>query len=232
MRVDDGVGYEDVIRSTMRELIASFAGEIAVDDALGRVTAAAVELIAGVDYADVLLIEDGQYRSLKPTSPIMTQLDAAQRELEEGPCLQAAAVDAVIRSADVRNDPRWPRFGAAAAEAGVGAVLSYQLYTSSKGSGALNLFSRSTRTFDPQAETIGAMLATHVAALIISADREHQFKSALASRDVIGQAKGIIMERFRVDAVRAFELLTRLSGDRNTPVRQIAQALVDHTTQC
>jgi AmiR/NasT family two-component response regulator len=66
--------------------------------------------------------------------------------------------------------------------------------------------------------------------LIISANREHQFKSALTSRDVIGQAKGIIMERFHVNSARAFELLTRLSQVRNTPVRQVAQELVDRTT--
>ncbi|OBG24602.1 ANTAR domain-containing protein [Mycobacterium sp. 852002-51057_SCH5723018] len=227
--MDGTASYDDVLRSTMRELAASFAGENAVDEALGRVTAAAVALMQGVDYADVLLIEDGEFRSLKPTAPIMIELDTTQCELEEGPCVEAAAVDAVIRSPDVGNDPRWPRFGAAAAEAGVGGVVSYQLYTYSKGSGALNLFSRSTGTFDPEVETIGAMLATHAAALIISANREHQFTSALTSRDVIGQAKGIIMERFHVDAVRAFELLTRLSQDRNTPVRQIAQELVDRT---
>ncbi|OBB96480.1 GAF and ANTAR domain-containing protein [Mycobacterium sp. 852002-40037_SCH5390672] len=228
--MDDAISYDEVLSSTMRELTASFAEPNAVGDALGRLTTAAVELMAGVDYADVLLVEDGQYRSLEPTSPIMTQLDTAQCELQEGPCLEAASVDAVIRSPDIRNDPRWPRFGAAAAEAGVHRVLSYQLYTYSKGSGALNLFSRGTGTFDPEVETIGAMLATHAAALIISANREHQFQSALTSRDVIGQAKGIIMERFHVDAVRAFELLTRLSQDRNAPVRQIAQELVDRTT--
>jgi GAF domain-containing protein len=228
--MEDAASYDDVLRSTMQELTASFAAPNAVDDALGRLTAAAVELMQRVDYADLMLIEDGEFRSLKPTSPLMVKLDIAQWELQEGPCLEAAAIDAVIRSPDVENDPRWPRFGAAAAEAGVRSVLSYQLYTYSKGTGALNLFSRSTGTFDQEEEAIGAMLATHAAALIISANREHQFKSALTSRDVIGQAKGIIMERFHINSARAFELLTRLSQDRNTPVRQVAQELVDRTT--
>jgi AmiR/NasT family two-component response regulator len=73
------------------------------------------------------------------------------------------------------------------------------------------------------------MLATHAAAVLIAASRKRQFESALASRDIIGQAKGIIMQRFHVDAVRAFQLLTRLSQERNTPVRVIAQELVTRT---
>jgi AmiR/NasT family two-component response regulator len=71
------------------------------------------------------------------------------------------------------------------------------------------------------------MLATHAATALIAADRQTQFESALASRDAIGQAKGILMERFRLDAVRAFSLMTKLSQDTNTPVRIIAQRVVD-----
>jgi len=72
-----------------------------------------------------------------------------------------------------------------------------------------------------------AMLATHAAITLIAAKKAVPFESALASRDVIGQAKGIIMERFRLDAVRAFALITKLSQDANIPVRIIAQQLVD-----
>jgi AmiR/NasT family two-component response regulator len=71
-------------------------------------------------------------------------------------------------------------------------------------------------------DAVGARLATHAATALIAANRQHQFESALASRDVIGQAKGIIMERCDLDAVRAFELLTRMSHNSNTPVTVIA----------
>jgi AmiR/NasT family two-component response regulator len=74
------------------------------------------------------------------------------------------------------------------------------------------------------------MLATHAAITLIAADKESQFRSALASRDVIGQAKGIVMERFKIDASRAFALITKISQDSNTRLRVIAQQLVDSTT--
>ncbi|MDV6979291.1 GAF and ANTAR domain-containing protein [Mycobacterium intracellulare] len=213
---NDDLVYDDMLESTIG----------GVEDALGAVTAAAVELIEGVDHADVLLIEDGEFRSVTPTSPVIVRLDTAQRELQEGPCLAAALSEAVVRSPNLGNDARWPRFGPVAVDAGVHRILSFQLYTHRRGAGALNLLSATTGTFDLEAEAIGAMLATHAATVLIAANRKRQFESALASRDVIGQAKGIIMERFHVDAVRAFELLTSLSRDSNTPLPMIAQELV------
>ena len=80
---------------------------------------------------------------------------------------------------------------------------------------------------DVKSEAVLAMLATHAAIALIASDKENQFESALASRDVIGQAKGIVMERFKIDAQRAFALLANLSQDSNMPLRQIAQRMVD-----
>lgn len=222
--------FDDVIRSTMARLSRSFAAVSGdPEDKLAAVTAAAVSLIDGVDEADVLLIKDGHFQSVTPTSALTTRLDAAQQELGEGPCLTAAVAEAVIRCPDLRNDARWPRFAAVAVEAGILSMLSYQLYTHRAGAGALNLFGRAAQTFNAEAEAVGAMLATHAAIVLIDANKQHNFESALASRDIIGQAKGMIMERFKVDAAHAFELLTRLSQNSNTPVRVIAQEIIDRT---
>ncbi|WP_286133714.1 ANTAR domain-containing protein [Mycobacterium sp. 360MFTsu5.1] len=74
------------------------------------------------------------------------------------------------------------------------------------------------------------MLATHAALAWDSVRREVDFRSALSSRDVIGQAKGIIMERFQVNAVAAFNMLTRLSQESNTPVAVLAQKLAERVS--
>jgi transcriptional regulator with GAF, ATPase, and Fis domain len=224
--VTDRREYDNAIRSAMVELTRNFATGTDLEHTLGSVTGAAVELVEGVDYADVLLISEGRFRSVKPTSEVATQLDNVQEELRQGPCLQAALSEALIRCDDLREDPRWPQFAAQAVAAGVHSVLSFQLYTHESGAGALNLFGRVAAPFDGESEAIGAMLATHAAIALIAADRQHQFESALASRDLIGQAKGIIMERFNVDAVRAFELISRLSQNSNTQVRTIAEQIV------
>ena len=198
-----------------------------LQDTLASVTAAAVDLIRGVDYADVLLIDEGRFDSVAPTAPIVKELDAIQERLDEGPCLQAAVNDSVIRCTDLRNDSRWPRFAAEATKLGIYSMLSFQLYTRHQGTGALNLLGTTARAFPPEAEALGAMLATHAAIALSAANTREQFHSALASRDHIGQAKGIIMERFNVDAVQAFEMLKRLSQESNTPIRDLAERVID-----
>ena len=89
------------------------------------------------------------------------------------------------------------------------------------------MFSRRSHAVDPEGEAIGAVLATHAATAMMTVNTRQQFESALASRDLIGQAKGILMNRFSVDAVRAFELMVKQSQDTNVPVRDIAQQIID-----
>jgi len=219
----------EALASAMLTLTTPFSRPIDVEHTLTRVTAAAVHLVDGVDYADVMLREDGEFRSIAPTATVVSDLDGVQMRHRQGPCLEAAQVDSVVRSPDLRREHRWPEFCAAAIELGVYSILSFQLYTHHRGcgSGALNLLSTRTNAFDVGAETTLAMMATHAAITLIAADKDTQFRSALASRDVIGQAKGIIMERYKLDAGRAFALLVKLSQDSNTPLRSVAQRLVD-----
>ena len=218
---------DNALVSAMRELTTAFTRPVDVEETLTRITAAAVDLVDGVDYADVMLVDSGEFRSVAPTASLVTDLDHTQMQHNQGPCLEAAVADSVVRSSDLRREERWPAFVAAATEAGVLSALSYQLYTHHSGAGALNLLSRQPNAFDIKAETTLAMLATHAAVTLIAADKEKQFQSALASRDVIGQAKGVVMERFKIDAGRAFALMVKLSQDTNTPVRVLAHQLVD-----
>ncbi|MDD4866335.1 MAG: GAF and ANTAR domain-containing protein, partial [Mycobacterium sp.] len=207
----------DKYDALLRDILAVFprrldgGDKIDLDDVLREVTGAAVHLIGGVDYADVLLIEEDRFDSKAATATVASDLDEVQRQLGEGPCLEAAVAESVIRSPDLRHDTRWPRFGPAAVERGVHSILSYQLFASGRQTGALNLLGRAPQTFAPEAEALGAMLASHAAVAFGVVNRHRQFRSALASRDLIGQAKGIVMERFGIDAVAAFDLLKRLS---------------------
>jgi transcriptional regulator with GAF, ATPase, and Fis domain len=221
------VPTSDDINSAMRELAVNFPRAGDLDTTLGTVTAAAVTLIDGLDYADVMMIDGNEFRSVKPTDPLVSKLDDAQMRLRQGPCITAAVADSVVRCPDLTGESRWAEFAAVAVEAGVHSMLSFQLYSHAGGAGALNLFSRNKFAFDLRAEATGALLATHAAVAVMAATTYTQLHSALASRDMIGQAKGVIMERFHVDAVHAFTLLTKLSQDTNTPLRTVAQQLLD-----
>jgi GAF domain-containing protein len=219
--------YATALRATMSELTAHFSQPTDIVTTLGRVTSAAVQLIDGVDYADVLLIaEPDTFRSVAATDQIATELDDVQQRFHEGPCLDAAIKDIVTVSNDLSDDDRWPRFAKSAIAAGVHGMQSFRLYTHNDRMGALNLFARERNVFTAEVEALAALLATQAAVALIAEDKQLQFRSALASRDVIGQAKGMIMERFHVDALRAFELLKKLSQDSNTRLVEVATELV------
>jgi AmiR/NasT family two-component response regulator len=96
--------------------------------------------------------------------------------------------------------------------------------------GTLNLYAESTGVFAEDSVELGLIFATDTALIYDIVRRDEQFKRALASRDIIGQAKGVIMERFNIDAAQAFELLKGLSQTSNAPVAEIARRLVyaDH----
>jgi len=225
----------DDIEFAMEELAANFAGHNDLEAILSTVSTQAVRLIAEVDFADILLIDGAEHQSLAPTSPITVELDTVQVKLGQGPCLEAVTSESLVHSPDFSCEPRWPEFSSAALEHGIRSMMSFHLYTypdrthgAITGRGALNLFSRNVGPFSLADQAVGAMLATHAATALIAANRQLQFESALHSRDVLGQAKGILMERFKIDAVRAFGLMTKLSQDTNTPVRMIAQRIVDN----
>jgi GAF domain-containing protein len=212
----------------MAELARASAAPRSVEEVLSDVTAAAMELIPGADTAGVLLIgKGGKWDSVANTSDLPYRLDELQMLFNEGPCVEAALDELIVRTDDFRADERWPRYSAAVVEIGVSSGLSFKLYTADRTAGALNLFSFKIDAFDAEDETTGVILAAHAAAAILASRHGEQLQSALSTRDRIGQAKGIIMERFGVDDVKAFEMLRRLSQDSNTRLIDVAQRVID-----
>ena len=212
----------------MAELARAAAPPRAVDDVLNDVTVTAKELIPGADTVGVLLVGGGgKFESLAGTSELPHTLDEIQMQFGEGPCVEAALDELILRTDDFRAEDRWPLYSAAAVDRGVLSGLSIKLYTADRTAGALNMFGFKARAFDADDEMIGTILAAHAAAAILASRDGEQLKSAMATRDRIGQAKGIIMERYGVDEVRAFEMLRQLSQDSNIKLTQVAQRVID-----
>jgi GAF domain-containing protein len=212
----------------MAELARAAAAPRNVNDVLFDVTATARELIPGTDTAGVLLVgKGGKFESLAGTDDLPQQLDELQMTFNEGPCVEAALDELIVRTDDFRSEERWPKYSAAAVEIGVLSGLSFKLYTANRTAGALNLFAFKPHAFDGQDETTGVVLAAHAAAAILASRHGEQLESAVSTRDRIGQAKGIIMERFGIDDVQAFDMLRRLSQDSNTRLIDVAQRVID-----
>lgn len=212
----------------MAHLARSFAGPRSVKDVLAGVTAATVEMVPGADVAGVLLLAKGnKFESLVGTSDLIYELDALQEKYGEGPCVEAAIDELIVRTNNFETEQRWPAYSRAVLHTGVRSGVSFKLYTGDQTAGALNVFSMRPNAFTAESESIGSVLAAHAAAAILASRRDEQLQSALTTRDLIGQAKGIIMERYDLDAVGAFEMLRRLSQDMNTRLAEVAQRVVD-----
>lgn len=210
------------------DLARSLHGSVEdVDQIVRRIVEYAVQEVPGAEYAGITLTTSNirvQTRAATHRYPAM--LDEIQQRHLQGPCLTAAWQEHTVRINDLAHDERWPLYARdAVQETPIKSVLSFRLFTLDETIGALNVFSNRPETFDEEAVEIGYALATHAALAWDTLRREGQFRSALASRDMIGQAKGIVMARFNIDAVRAFELLKRVSQESNVKLADIAARL-------
>lgn len=212
----------------MAELARAIAAQRTLEQILDDVTATAVELIPGADVAGVLLVKKGgEFESLADTDGLAAQLDKLQHDFGEGPCAEAAIQQTIVRSDDMRNESRWPRYAPAAVQLGVLSSMSFKLYTADRTAGALDLFGFTADAWDTDAETTGAVLAAHAAAAILARRHDEHMQVALSTRDRIGQAKGIIMERYGVDDVRAFDMMRRLSQESQIKLADIAHRVIE-----
>jgi GAF domain-containing protein len=199
------------------------------DTVLDELTQSAVRGMPGADYAGVTIAtREGKVRTASATDRYPALLDEIQQRHDQGPCLSAAWEQDVMRINDIALEHRWPAYcREAVEETPIRSVMSFQLFADDHSMAALNFYAEKPNAFDDEAAELGLILATHTALAWNTVRRDEQFRSALASRDIIGQAKGMIMERFKVDAVQAFELLKRLSQSSNTPLVDVAREMVE-----
>jgi GAF domain-containing protein len=191
---------------------------------------AAVE-VPGAEYAGATITRSAKYIDTPAAThkwPIL--LDEIQQRRREGPCLSAAWEDKTVHVANLETDDRFPLYRRDTLEqTPIRSIMAFQMFITGETMGALNVYARQPHAFDKASRDIGLIFAAHSSVAWHAARRDEQFKRALASRDTIGQAKGMIMERYGVGAVQAFEVLRKLSQDSNVPLVQVAADLVAKT---
>jgi GAF domain-containing protein len=213
---------QDALARLARELDA----ETDVNRLLKRVVDAAVAEVRGAEHAGVTILERESVSTPVATSEVVGAVDHAQYETGQGPCVHAAVegID-VVRSDDLSEERRWPQFTPHALDLGIRSMLSFHLYARNDTIGALNIYARLPDAFDDTSVHMGTLLATHAAVALTRTKNEANLRIALESRDVIGQAKGILMERFKIDNAAAFDLLIAVSQHTHRKLRDIAEDL-------
>jgi transcriptional regulator with GAF, ATPase, and Fis domain len=193
---------------------------------LQRIVDLAVETIDGCDHAGMSLVRNNTVDTPAASDDVGPKVDALQTETGEGPCLSAIRDHEVFQADDLATEGKWPRFSARAVqETGVHSILGLRLFVAEDTLGALNLYSQRPGAFDQEDRTVGVIFATHAAVAFSTARHDAQMDLALASRDLIGQAKGILMAREGVTAEKAFAMLRAASQRLNMKLRDVAEGV-------
>jgi GAF domain-containing protein len=196
---------------------------------LDELSVTAIQYMSGAQYAGITVADDRtRIDTPRAVARYPRLLEVIQRRHQEGPCLDALRDRHPVRIDDLTSDTRWPDFQREALpQTPVRSMLTYPLVADQQILGALTFYAEQPHAFDRDGERLGLVYATHAALAWNALRREMQLGEALASRDIIGQAKGMLMERHQISSDEAFTLLRKLSQQSNTRVAEIARRLVD-----
>jgi len=207
---------------------------------LQRIVDYAVVTIEECDAAGITFLTGTELATPAYSDLVVLEIDTAQYEAGEGPCVDAITNEVTVYTEDLAEDLRWPSFGRRAAALGMRSLLSYRL-SANETLGALCLYARLPRAYGTTDRTKGLIFATHAGIALGTAEaledattslnneirRVENLRGALASREVIGQAEGILIERERITADQAFEVLRSASQQLNIKLREVAQYVME-----
>ena len=195
---------------------------------LTKIVHLAVEHLEACEFAGISWVEGRNITSPASSNEVPKIVDAIQVEVDEGPCLDAIKEHAVFQTGDLGGEERWPRFAARAhAETGIRSIVSLRLFLEEDTMGALNLYSTQPDAFDETDVALASVFAAHAAVAMSAARREENLERKADSRDLIGQAKGLLMARSDLDDKGAFDLLRRASQRLNVKLVRVAEQVVD-----
>ncbi|WP_052274475.1 GAF and ANTAR domain-containing protein [Arthrobacter sp. L77] len=216
------------LATELAELARGLQQEPDSDAILAGFVHAAIELIPGVDEGSVSLVLGRRNIGARACSgDLPVRIDALQMETGEGPCMEAAYEHRTVRVPDMAHEQRWPLFAQRATEAGARGMLSIQLWVEGDDLGALNLYSYKADAFTDESENVGLLVASHAAVAFAEAEKSRQLHAAIDSRDAIGQAKGILMERHKITGEQAFIVLSMASQRTHLKLWSVADYLIN-----
>jgi GAF domain-containing protein len=218
--------------STVEQLVRTLRVPASdADDLVSRIVGESVRLVPPARHAGVIVTDGGKsLHTVFASDVVPRRLDALQMQTGTGPCLTAARKQIVVRVHDIAADTRWPEFRRAAESCDVGSMLCVPLYVDDRLLGTLSLYAAEPDVFRDGAEPIARLLATVSAVALADSYQRARLERALRNRDVIGQAKGILMSRHGLSADAAFEMLRTHSQATNCKLVAVAERVVETGT--
>jgi len=213
------------------DLFAKLALELHDVDGVQETVEAVVEFgLQALDcsHAGVaLMVRGGRAEVPAATDPVVAEIFHSAMAADSGPLIESMRNHKTVLVCDTLTEQRWPDWSAKVTALGVRSVLDVPLTTSQGTVGMLGLYSTRPDAFSTDDIAVAHILARHASVAVATARREETMAQAVDARKLVGQAMGILMERFDVDGDRAFAILKRYSQDTNTKLRDVAQQLID-----
>lgn len=220
-----------VLAGRLKDVALELLGAGELDLTLQHIVDLAVATVEGCDHAGISLVVDDHLETPAPSDPVTQMIEELQNAVGQGPCLDAIGKHPVVETGDFSTESRWPRFSTdVATRTGVHSALAVRLHDG-RTLGALNLYGRPQNAFNDQDRGLAPIFAAHAAIALRAAQHRRHLIAAIETRDIIGQAKGIIMARRHVDDTGAFAILRDGSSRLNCKLRDLARQVVDHQRQ-
>ena len=217
------------LRRSLAELSTFLVSDRSVADTLTRISVLAVEAVPPAMFAGITMMVDDRVRTQAFTDPTCPEIDQAQYESGHGPCLDAFRNGSVIVVESLEGDDRWPEFAAAAMDSGVRSTLSLPMLSGASAVGALNFYAGVDHGFGEAEAQTGQLFAAQATVVVLNAQaywgarlKSEHLQQALASREVIDLAKGIVMNVMGCGPDEAFEVLVKQSQQENRKLRDVA----------
>ena len=226
--------HQEQLSQSLSRLAGIVLAEETSDAILDLVVSLARSTIRGADGVGVTIVRDDKYTTAAHSDPIVREVDAFQYELRDGPCLSAMMEGNQTRIVSMDHVTRWPLFAPRAKDKGILSTWSLPLKVGSSSIGALNLYSRELDGFKNSDENIAKTFAAQVSTVLsnalaysTSAQLTEQLREALETRQLIGEATGILMERLSCSREEAFYDLRRTSNNTNVKLKDVARGVVE-----
>lgn len=230
--------YRPIHNGQLSESLTKIAGLLVSQEKLEAILELVVSLtsrtVPAADGVSVTLARDGRYWTAVHANEVTRRVDSWQYATSEGPCLEAAKHGTTFFVPDLATDDRWRAFSAMAIEEGMHGVLSIPFRPMGEPIGTLNIYSMRAEAFTESDVETASMFAEQAAIVIANSvayatveQRNGQLREAVESRELIGQAKGVLMEREKCSSEEAFQILKQVSQRTNRKLRLVAQDVLD-----
>jgi GAF domain-containing protein len=217
---------QDQLSQSLSRLAGVVLTEETSDAILDLVVSLARSTIRGADGVGVTIVRDDEFTTAAHSDAIVREVDAFQYELRDGPCISAMMEGNQTHIVSMIDETRWPLFIPRAMDKGILSTWSFPLKVGSSSIGALNMYSRKSDGFRHSDENVAKTFAVQASTVLSNAlayststQLTGQLREALETRQLIGEATGILMERLSCSREAAFNHLRRTSNNTNVKLK-------------